>query len=51
MPQPYDRSLSLRLDALILQLEAGPPIIQKFALRLCKRYYERTVPGYGKRGR
>jgi hypothetical protein len=48
--QSFDRTLSLRLDRLILQIEAGPPAVQKFALRLAKRYFERTVPTFGKRG-
>lgn len=47
---PYDRTLSLRLDRLILQLEAGPPAVQRLALRTLKRFYERRVPAYG-RGR
>ena len=47
---PYDPRISLRLDALIISLEQGPPAAQRLALRLAKRYFERAVPAYG-RGR
>ena len=50
MPQSYDGTLSLHLDRLIIQLEAGPPAIHRFALRLATRYFERRVPAFGKAG-
>lgn len=47
----FDRTLSLRIDALIIAIESGPPAVQRLALRLAKRYCERRVPACGKRGR
>lgn len=48
MRTPFDPRLSLRLDRLILQIESGPPAVQRLALRMVKRYCERTVPAFGK---
>ncbi len=46
--QLFDPRLSLRLDRLIIQIELGPPAVQRLALRLAKRYCECRVPSYGK---
>ena len=48
--QLFDPRLSLRLDRLIIQIELGPPAVQRLALRLAKRYFERAVPAFGKAG-
>jgi len=45
--KPFDRTLSLRLDRLVLAIELGPPAVQRLALRLFKRYSERLVPAFG----
>jgi hypothetical protein len=36
--------LSHRLDAIIIQLDAKPPALRAFALRLIKRWLERGIP-------
>ena len=47
MPHHFDPRLSLRLDALIIAIESGPPAVQRLALRLAKRYLEMRVPAFG----
>lgn len=50
-PHPFDPRLSRRLDRIVIQIEAGPPPLQRMCLRLLKRACERTVPSYaGKAG-
>lgn len=41
---PYDRTLSLHLDALIIALETRPAWHRRAWLKLAKRLAERRVP-------
>jgi hypothetical protein len=45
---PFDLALSLRLDSLIIALEADdqPPVMRRVWLKVQKRWAERHVPAY-----
>ena len=44
---PFDRTLSLALDRLIIALDASPSAPRRFLLRMHKRWLERHIPpGY-----
>ena len=45
---PFDRALSLRLDALIITLETSPHWTRRTWLCLQQRWAERRVPAFGK---
>lgn len=49
MCRPFNLSLSLQLDHLIIQLEAARSPARRAALRRDKACLERTVPAYGPR--
>ena len=40
----FDRTLSYRLDRVIIALDANPPRWRRILLRIAKRYLERGVP-------
>jgi len=44
---PYDRTLSLHLDSLIIALDLRPAWHRRAWLRLAKRLAERRVPAFG----
>jgi len=44
----FDPHLSLRLDRLIVTIEASPRHSSRVLLQLHKRWAERTVPAFGK---
>ena len=44
--QPFDAALSLTLDDVNIQLDAGPTGIRRRWLLLRKRWYERHVPAF-----
>lgn len=52
MLQPFNLSLSLAIDAVIIALEAAPPWSpRRTALRKVKAQLERGVPAFGKKAR
>lgn len=50
-PVPFDRTLSLSLDRLIVLLDMRPAAPRRWVLRLSKRWAERAVPAWEGRGR
>jgi hypothetical protein len=44
--RPFDADLSLTLDDVNIQLDAGPTGIRRRWLLLRKRWYERSVPAW-----
>ncbi len=44
--RPFDADLSLTLDDVIIQLDAGATGLRRRWLLLCKRWYERQVPAW-----
>ncbi len=44
--RPFDAALSLTLDDVNIQLDAGPTGIRRRWLLLRKRWYERSVPAW-----
>lgn len=49
--EPFDAALSLRLDKLIIALDAQPRWAQRTTLRIRKRWIEREVPAFYSSGR
>lgn len=45
-PTPFDPDLSLRLDALIIELDEQPNRMRRAWLRLYKAWLEREVPAW-----
>ena len=40
----FDQNLSYRIDRIIAQLDSQPSRLRRFALRVIKRWLERSVP-------
>ncbi len=46
--RPFDHHLSARLDVLITDLESCECPVRRRYLKAWKRWYERTIPAFGR---
>jgi len=41
----FDAARSLEIDRILIKLDAGATGLRRYWLLICKRWYERSIPG------